>query len=900
MNIDFKELSENLKAITYTLCEQWLPDGQKNGKNWVATCPWRPDAQKGSFLVNLNDGYFKDFASNDKGDMIELYAKIKGIKNIEAAKELSDQYQGQKFESMKAREPVKVVEDFQLLKPEREATQDELKNPARLHTYRDSAGELLGYVCRYEFPDGRKMTIPKGFYLNKSTGTKGWESKKFGSPGPLYNLDLIAANPDKVILLVEGEKCADAVNNSDLGKKLTGVAWPGGTNGLKNIDLSPLKGRNVIFWPDRDEPGLKCALELISYLKEKTNLRLLMPKKSWEKGADVADFVGKVSINKIFEFIKNNLTIEDAELVYSQTLYPEKFKNSEDEPKENLPPLAVYSEEEYYQAAPLEVIETVENEPFRILGINNGTYYYFSEYEGNVVGLKANDHKKTNLFRLGTMQYWSKKFPSKSGIDWDSVINYLMMRCSKKDYDLNDLRGPGAWFDEGRTVINLGRTLIVDNQEMNINDFKDTEYIYLRQKRTKFSFSTKIENEQSNKFYQICSELNWDSNLQAQLFAGWAVLAPICGALTQRPHAWLTAKSGSGKTYILDYILNPVLGGEVEYVAGGTTEAGLRASVKNRALPIIFDEAEGETPEARKRMQSILDLLKMATREGGATTKKSDTNGNVSSYKIRSMALLSSIGVNLDSQADRTRFVVLDLKKYDETSKNNEKFGKFEKFVSQTLTKEYCDGLRARTVSLIPTIRKNIKTLEAAIIEKIYKPRIAINFATLLAGCYSLKSDQPISEKSAQAWVDSIDWSEHLENTNTDDDEQSLTESILDSQIDVTTGQTGPKIRLNISKIIDTAVNKISPDEQNKAFGAKEAKRSLENFGIKVAHKQSGEMISINKNRNIAELLEKTKFFKNYMQILERIDGAEIKKSVRIGSIQRDAVVMPLDKFMGN
>ena len=41
-------------------------------------------------------------------------------------------------------------------------------------------------------------------------GAKQWRWLSFPIPRPLYGLDRLAANPDATVLIVEGEKCADA------------------------------------------------------------------------------------------------------------------------------------------------------------------------------------------------------------------------------------------------------------------------------------------------------------------------------------------------------------------------------------------------------------------------------------------------------------------------------------------------------------------------------------------------------------------------------------------------------------------------------------------------------------------------------------------------------------------
>ena len=76
---------------------------------------------------------------------------------------------------------------------------------------------------------------------------------------PLYRLpELLAANFDRVVIVTEGEKCADAL--AGLGYAATTTF--GGANAARKSDLSPLRGRKVILWPDHDAPGHKYADQL--------------------------------------------------------------------------------------------------------------------------------------------------------------------------------------------------------------------------------------------------------------------------------------------------------------------------------------------------------------------------------------------------------------------------------------------------------------------------------------------------------------------------------------------------------------------------------------------------------------------------------------------------------------
>ncbi|MFC3053226.1 DUF3987 domain-containing protein [Kordiimonas pumila] len=71
----------------------------------------------------------------------------------------------------------------------------------------------------------------------------------------LYDLETISSDRSRPVILVEGEKCVDAL--SKLGFLAT--TSMGGSNAAHFTDWSPLRGRDIIIWPDNDEPGQKYA-----------------------------------------------------------------------------------------------------------------------------------------------------------------------------------------------------------------------------------------------------------------------------------------------------------------------------------------------------------------------------------------------------------------------------------------------------------------------------------------------------------------------------------------------------------------------------------------------------------------------------------------------------------------
>jgi hypothetical protein len=70
---------------------RWLPDGRREGSEWVARNPKRSDKHPGSFKINLRTGQWADFATGDKGgDVISFAAYLHDLSQSSAAMKLSD------------------------------------------------------------------------------------------------------------------------------------------------------------------------------------------------------------------------------------------------------------------------------------------------------------------------------------------------------------------------------------------------------------------------------------------------------------------------------------------------------------------------------------------------------------------------------------------------------------------------------------------------------------------------------------------------------------------------------------------------------------------------------------------------------------------------------------------
>ncbi len=106
---------------------------------------------------------------------------------------------------------------------------------------------------------------------------------------PVYGVDRLAAKPDAPVLVVEGEKAADAAQA--LLPEWVAVTSQGGANAAGKGDWAPLAGRDVAIWPDNDEPGARYAADVARQLETAgaASVRVVEIPAGWPEGWDLAD-----------------------------------------------------------------------------------------------------------------------------------------------------------------------------------------------------------------------------------------------------------------------------------------------------------------------------------------------------------------------------------------------------------------------------------------------------------------------------------------------------------------------------------------------------------------------------------------------------------------------------------
>jgi hypothetical protein len=260
-SIDFDEINAKLMGNIEAHCHEWLPGGKVTGGSYRIG---GIDGSMGSSMsINLRTGQWYDHATFDKGgDLISLYAAINDLSQVEAANELQGAVNIVRMAKTTKRKPVASESDWEhaLTIPSAIPNHPQHGKADIVYKYSDAEGRPIGVIMRWDLPDGKKTISQCTWMRHKTTESCTWKWQAFNAPRPLYRGELLNKKPSADVVIVEGEKAAEA-----LAAKLPDhvvLSWAGGCKAINQSDWAVLEGRNVSIWADNDEPGRTAAKQL--------------------------------------------------------------------------------------------------------------------------------------------------------------------------------------------------------------------------------------------------------------------------------------------------------------------------------------------------------------------------------------------------------------------------------------------------------------------------------------------------------------------------------------------------------------------------------------------------------------------------------------------------------------
>lgn len=257
-------LLTNLEAV---LCALFPAGKVRRGTFLIGDILGSPGDSLEVVLQGEKAGLWTDRANGSGGDIFALIGGHYGIDTQQDFPRLLD----------RARQLAGCPPLSPSRKTRTSAHTDELGPATAKWDYLDASGQLLAVVYRYDPPGGKKEFRP-------------WDAKRRKmappTPRPLYNQPGLATAQQ--VILVEGEKAAQALIDHNV---VATTAMHGANAPVDKTDWSPLAGKAVVIWPDKDKPGWDYAERAAQAILQAgaASCAILFPPVDKPDGWDAAD-----------------------------------------------------------------------------------------------------------------------------------------------------------------------------------------------------------------------------------------------------------------------------------------------------------------------------------------------------------------------------------------------------------------------------------------------------------------------------------------------------------------------------------------------------------------------------------------------------------------------------------
>ena len=631
----------------------------------MISSPYREDKNP-SCSISLISGRWKDFATNEGGDWITLYARTKGISDHEAATEIAEMYGAAESRPSDAA-PVRPSRTDSTDRPppvipippsappvESEARkvyfETEYGEFQTKYLYIDTDGSPAFYVCRYAGggrSQRKKNYIP--FYWNGGR----WIARR----PPLNEFPLFRRTPDPAekvcddTIIVEGEQCVEAACRMGYDA----VSWMGGSSAgcVNSARWEALRGiGSVTLWPDNDVPG-KAAMDRVGDILADMSIRLSIvgipsgKPRAW----DIADADPQ----------------EAASLISGARIYiPPPAETPPDSGAAAHAPDWPGLQTLVSDQIPAELRELLP----RCLGWSEDCLYVWHRRMKRIIEIKTSEKAiAQELGHLAHISVWGRIFPSsRGGIDERRAVTYIREMCEKAGiFDPADsvrVKGAGPHRDGSRIIINTGDGLIIGGEKKDYGDYAGRSIMCASSRRFRVP-DAKWSPDEADDFinhlssFQLPSMPLSGSGLATAAAAGWAAMAPWAALLEWRPHLWISGAAGSGKTTLMKVIRDCIGSGHI-YTEGTASEAYLRQRIGSDTLPVLIDEFD-ERPDRRGAAEQDKVIQTIRSCSSGTEIGRGTARHSPVIFAANSAFCLASVQTRLKSEADQSRFVRIEI-----------------------------------------------------------------------------------------------------------------------------------------------------------------------------------------------------------------------------------------------
>ena len=539
--------------------------------------------------------------------------------------------------------------------PERVKQKESAKRMTETYDYFDEERVLAYQVCRMEWEE--KGELKKTFLQRRPDGNGGFTWKTKGLKKILYRLpELLETPKDKPIFIVEGEKQVNYL--CSLG--LHATTNTNGAGGWLKSYGKLMTDRDVVVVPDADIPSpttgkITGALHAVavadSCLEYANTVHVLqLPNCSPKWGLD--------------DWLQGGHTLEEmGKLLADCPQYPEGEIITEIKP-----------DEEQDMEDPLkrfrEIIEKIGIT--YCAHLDDGRTEVFATETRRFTVLPQRIRYEDLIAACGLIVIRQvSSSPEDNGDVSMNLMREAIAAVSSATPSIEDKRGQGCWpVDEGRiAIVNHGEMGILNGRpKLNrvVSPMLNDKAYAIGSSAHWIDFDLLEEDLESKPGELYQDELTamvdlidqWNFRYpeyrQPEMIVGLMLASITQACWSLRPQVFLIGQSYSGKTTMMQ-LIEKVLGCICRRFSQPSA-AGLRSFIKQTAKIVLLDEVE----KSRYRRE-VFEMIRASAR--GDSVIRGSASQESREFSINNIFWCSAIEPGLEDEADKTRFITIELER---------------------------------------------------------------------------------------------------------------------------------------------------------------------------------------------------------------------------------------------
>ena len=321
---------------------------------------------------------------------------------------------------------------------------------------------------------------------------------------------------------------------------------------------------------------------------------------------------------------------------------------------------------------------------------------------------------------------------------------------------------------------------------------------------------------------QVLQSWTWKRELIDPLFVLGAIGASLIGGwLAWRPNVWISGGKGTGKSTLngQDGLVHRLLGDGL-FRTGNASAAGIRQSLKNATVPVLFDEIEAS--EDNRRVREVIELARVAS--SGDKMTRGSADHTAQEFTLRSVFWFSSILIPPLEPQDRSRLALLELQPFPARTRPID----LDALGLPRLGRQ----IQRRMIDAVARLDETKARFHAALADIGHDNRACDQFGTLLACAQVLLEDELPDDEALAEWAMRCRPERMAEISGATSEERACIEHVLTSALQSRGGEEREAISTWIARALAWAEAPLlneSPHGKEESAG-----RKLEQLGLKL------------------------------------------------------------------